>query len=462
MKQYSVIIIGAGSAGLTALSEVHKKTDNFLLINDGPYGTTCARVGCMPSKALIEAANAYHRRKDFAAFKIKRVDCLSIDIPEVLQRVRELRDSFVSMMVKYTDQLGDKNISGRATIVDANTVKVGDQTYHANKIIIATGSQPVIPGNWLKFGNRLLTTDNLFEQKDLPERIAVIGLGAIGCEMAQALSRLGVKVTGFDLLKRIAAISDQAVSDTLLSKLKTEFPVYLGKPAELNEVADGIEVSCGNTKVVVDKVLVSMGRKPSIANIGLDKLGVNIDKNGVPEFNPDTMQIGNLPVFIAGDVNGQRPLLHEAVDDGFIAGYNTLAEEVKGFKRRIPLAVVFSDPEVALVGQKFSSLEEDKIAIGQGNFAHDLRAISAEKNHGLIRIYADKESKIILGAEICGPAAENIAFALSIMIDRKMTVLDALGLPIYHPVYEETLRSALYGLYKKIYTKKQPALKLID
>jgi dihydrolipoamide dehydrogenase len=459
MKNYDVIVIGAGSAGLTALSEVHRQTENFLLINDGPYGTTCARVGCMPSKALIEVANAYQRRHHFDDFGISGVEGLKIDKKAVLQRVRKLRDSFVSLMVKSTDRLGDKNIAGKAKILGPNLVEVNKEQFQADKIVIAPGSKPVVPGAWRKFSNRILTTDNLFEQDDLPDRIAVIGLGAIGCEMAQAVSRLGVQVYGFDMLKRVAALSDEIVSDMLVSHIEKEFPVYLGAAAELNEVSDGIEVKSGENKVVVDKVLVSMGRRPAIQNLGLENLGVELNKHGMPQVNPKTMQIEDLPVFLAGDANGMKPLLHEAVDDGFIAGFNAVGDEIKSFERRTPLAIVFSDPEVAIVGKRFSQLDADKIAIGQANFNNDLRGITAAKNKGIIRLYADKNSGVLLGAELCGPAAENMGHELAIAVDRKMTYLDMLGLPFYHPVYEETLRSALFGLYKKLSTKRTPALK---
>ena len=114
-KTLDVIIIGAGSAGLAALREVQKRTENFLLINDGPYGTTCARVGCMPSKALIEAANAFHRRHSFDAFGIRGGAALSIDVPAVLRRVRALRDDFVAGTVRASDDLGERSLAGRAT-----------------------------------------------------------------------------------------------------------------------------------------------------------------------------------------------------------------------------------------------------------------------------------------------------------------------------------------------------------
>ncbi|RYF53703.1 MAG: dihydrolipoyl dehydrogenase, partial [Comamonadaceae bacterium] len=177
------IIIGAGTAGLAALREVRKSTDRFLIVNEGPWGTTCARVGCMPSKALIEAANAFHRRKNFQEFGIRGADGLTADIPAVLQRIRALRDDFVAGALEATDGLSDHHrISGRASLVGPQTVEIDGTRFATRSIIIATGSRPTVPDEWLAFGDRILTTDTLFEQPTLGPRIAVIGMGPLGVE----------------------------------------------------------------------------------------------------------------------------------------------------------------------------------------------------------------------------------------------------------------------------------------
>ncbi|WP_299164213.1 FAD-dependent oxidoreductase, partial [Accumulibacter sp.] len=233
-KTLDVIIIGAGSAGLAALREVHKRSESFLLINDGAYGTTCARVGCMPSKALIEAANAFHRRHSFDAFGIRGAAALSVDVPAVLRRVRALRDDFVAGTLAATDELGERSLAGRARLLDAQTVAVGERRYHARRIVIASGSQPVIPDAWRAFGDRIVTTDTLFELETLPRRMAVVGLGAIGIEIAQALSRLGVEVTGFGANPRLAGLSDEAVDLALRELLDKEFAFHTSASAELS------------------------------------------------------------------------------------------------------------------------------------------------------------------------------------------------------------------------------------
>ena len=444
------VIVGAGSAGLSALREVRRYTDDFLLVNAGDWGTTCAAVGCMPSKALIEAANAYHRRHAFPAFAIAGSDQLSIDIPAVLGRVRSLRDRFVGGVLKTTENLGERNIAGKACLLGPNRVDVNGQTYEARRIIIATGSHPIVPAAWQDFSERILTTDNLFEQQDLPQRIAVIGLGVIGIEIAQALARLGLDITGFGTDAHLAGISDPTVNDRFAALLHQEMTFHTRAEARVSATAGGLHVSAPDQEIEVDAVLAAMGRRPNIDGLGLDKLGVELDQQGLPPVDPTTMRIADLPVFFVGDVNSQVPLLHEAADEGHIAGRNATAHSCHCYQRRTPLSVVFSDPNVAIIGKPLNELDSGETLIGQVDFSNQGRARTAEKNHGLLRIYTEKQSGKLLGAEMCAPAGEHMAHLLALAIQQQMTVRQLLGLPFYHPVLEEGLRSALRDLASQL------------
>lgn len=437
-----VIILGAGSAGLAALREVRKRTDHWRIVNDGPWGTTCARVGCMPSKMLIEAANAYHARRALHTFGIEGADALRVDLPAVLRRVRALRDDFVAGTLAATDA-GERAISGHARLLDAQRVEVNGQVYTARRIIIATGSRPIVPEDWLAFGDRILTTDTLFEQPTLGPRVAVIGLGPLGVEIAQALARLGVEVMAFTTGKTVAGLSDPSINDALLARLRDEFIVNVGDKAELREVAGGIQVTNGSATVVVDQVVAAMGRRPNLEHLGLDTLGVALDDKGRPPIDPCTLQVGDLPVFIAGDADGDRPLLHEAADEGHIAGLNALAPTPRGFARRTPLAITFSQPHAAVVGQRHADLPEGQWVGGTVDFARQGRARVAQCNHGRLNVYAEHGSGRLLGAELCAPAGEHMAHLLALAVEQRLTVHDLLRMPFYHPVLEEGLRTAL-------------------
>ena len=437
-----VIILGAGSAGLAALREVRKRTDHWRIVNDGPWGTTCARVGCMPSKMLIEAANAYHARRALHTFGIEGADALRVDLPAVLRRVRALRDDFVAGTLAATDA-GERAISGHARLLDAQRVEVNGQVHTARRIIIATGSRPIVPEDWLAFGDRILTTDTLFEQPTLGPRVAVIGLGPLGVEIAQALARLGVEVIAFATGNTVAGLSDPAINDALLARLKDEFIVNVGDKAELREVAGGIQVTNGSATVVVDQVVAAMGRRPNLEHLGLDTLGVALDDKGRPPIDPCTLQVGDLPVFIAGDADGDRPLLHEAADEGHIAGLNALAPSPRGFARRTPLAITFSQPHAAVVGQRHADLPQGQWVGGTVDFARQGRARVAQCNHGRLNVYAEHGSGRLLGAELCTPAGEHMAHLLALAVEQRLTVHDLLRMPFYHPVLEEGLRTAL-------------------
>lgn len=447
---FDVIIIGAGTAGLAALREVKKRTENFILINDGPWGTVCARVGCMPSKTLIEAANAFHRRNTFEEFGIRGAGSLTLDIAAVLRRVRRLRDRFVASTLKTTDALGERAISGRARLLGVGRLEVNGKELRARHIIIATGSRPIVPAPWRAFGDKLLTSDTLFEQETLPSRMAVIGLGPIGIEMAQALSRLGVNVVGFGERSTIAGLSDPHVNTVATDLLKHEFPLYLGEKADLDVVDGRMQVRTEAKGAVVDNVLVSLGRQPNIDSLGLETLGIELDARGLPPVHPLTMQVADLPVFMAGDINDHTPLLHEAADDGHIAGINATRTTPACFPRRTPLAIVFGDPGIATVGRRFNSLDGDKMLTGEVQFKHQGRAVAGQRNKGILRLYAEPESGRLLGAEMCSPAAEHMAHLLALAMERSLTVHDMLRLPFYHPVLEEGLRTALRDLSRQL------------
>jgi dihydrolipoamide dehydrogenase len=444
-----VIIIGAGSAGLAALREVRRRTDRFVLINDGPYGTTCARVGCMPSKVLIEAANAFHARGKLEAFGVRGAEALAVDIPAVLRRVRELRDHYVASTLKATADLGERNIAGRARLLDAQRVQVGGRVLSARRVVIATGSRPIVPPAWRGLGERVLTSDTLFDQTSLPRRIGVIGLGPVGIEMAQALARLGLEVTAFGQDEWLAGLTDEKVNATLRALLEKEFAVHTGAPAEMTLSDDGIVVRAGSVTTVVDRVVVAVGRRPNVDGIGLETLGVPLDEHGMPQFDPTTTRIADLPLFIAGDANGHAPLLHEAADEGHIAGRNALEDAPNCYRRRTSLGIVFLDPGVAFVGQRHAELE-DSAVVGEIDFARQGRARAAQRNYGLMRIYASHADARVLGAEMCAPAAEHMAHLLAVAIEQNLTVFDLLRLPFYHPVLEEGLRSALRELARQL------------
>lgn len=439
MKPGKVVIIGAGTAGLTALAQVRKNTDDFVIINGGPYGTTCARVGCMPSKALIEAAHALRKRRLYPEMGIVPGSEPEVDGRAVLERVRSLRDRFVRGVLKATDGLGERSIQGRARITSPDEVEVNGRRIPARAIIAAPGSIPAVPAPWLALGDRLLTSDSLFEMDSLPDSLAVVGLGAIGLEIAQAMAGLGVRVEGFDAAPVVGGVTDPLVADRAAEIIGKDFPLHLQSPVDPKPAGDGVRVGTSTFR----KVLVAVGRKPDIRDLGLENLGVGLDERGLPEVDPETMQVGNLQVFLAGDANGRAPILHEAADDGFIAGRNAVEEVPGRYCRRAALGIIFTSPGIARAGARFGELDHGGTVTGEADFSRQGRAMTAGVNRGLLRLYAEAGSGRLLGAEMVAPGAEHLAHLLAWSIQQGLAVSDALRMPFYHPVYEEALRGAL-------------------
>lgn len=450
-RKVDVAIIGAGTAGLHALSEVRKETEDFVLINGGPLGTVCARVGCMPSKVLIQVADDFHRRRAFADEGIDGGDGLRLRVPEALACVRRLRDRFVGNVVEGLQDLGDRLIDGYAEFVDARRLRVGEQVIVADRVVIATGSRPVVPDSWRKFGDRILTTDSIFEQQDLPHRIAVLGLGPVGLEIGQALARMGCKVTGFDMAEQIGGLQDPEVSRIAVDLIARDVALHLGVAAEVTEEGGPLRVGDDDHTCLVDKVLVSVGRKPNLDGLHLERLDLDLDEERAPPMDPETMQVASLPVFMAGDVACcHAAILHEAAHDGRVAGYNAVHEPVRRFARRVPLGIAFTDPNICAVGQAWPELDQEHVVVADAGMDDSGRAIIMQRDAGIIRLYAARRDGRLLGAALAAPQGEHLAHLLAWSIQDNKTVLDLLKMPFYHPVIEESLADALRRLAAQI------------
>ncbi len=462
-RKVKACVVGAGSAGLFSLGQLRKHTGDFVIVNSGPLGTTCARVGCMPSKVLIQAAEDFHSRKHFAATGISGGKGLSVDIPEVLRHVRAMRDIFVGgVMGNFNKGPAKKLIRGKARFIAPGVVDVEGEEIEAEGFILAPGSRPVVPAAWERFGDRILTTDSLFEQDNLPGKMAVLGLGAIGLEMGQALARLGIEITGVDMLDSIGGLEDEAVRDEAIRLISEDFDIWLGSPAELEEAPDGrVWVRAGAREVVVDKVLVALGRRSNLDTLDLAAAGIALDKKGMPEIDPSTMQIRGTRMFVVGDANGERALLHEAGDEGRIAGYNIFAGKIASFRRKTPFAIAFTSPNIARVGETMKSLAgRDDFAVGARNFDTQARARVLHENAGLLHIYGRKSDGLILGAEMIAPRGEHLANELAWAIEKNLTVWDLLAMPFYHPVVEEGMQNALYDLAARVGGKPEGVIEV--
>ncbi len=459
--EVDVAVIGAGSAGLVAYRQASKHVDNVVLIEGGPYGTTCARVGCMPSKLLISAAEAAHSAHHAGQFGV-HPESVRIDGKAVMERVRSERDRFVGFVLESVESISeDRRIRGMARFEDANTLVVEKgPRIRAERVVIATGSRTNVVPFLDDAGSRLVTNDEVFDWESLPESVAVFGPGVIGLEIGQALARLGVRVKMFGVGGAVGPIQDPEIRRIALETFNREF--FLDPDVEttgIRELENGVEVSYrdkdgGQVSEVFEYLLAATGRRPNVDGLGLENTGLALDARGVPEFDRYTLRCGDSPIFIAGDVNNELPLLHEAADEGRIAGANAgMYPEVQTGLRRTPLSVVFTDPQIAAVGltiQQTDARCRGCFAVGSVNFENQGRSRVMGKNRGLLRVYGEHGTGRFMGAEMFGPAAEHIAHLLAWSAQQRMDVTEMLEMPFYHPVIEEGLRTALRDLHDKL------------
>lgn len=460
-----VAIVGGGTAGLGAYRAAKEHTDSVIIIEGAQFGTTCARVGCMPSKLLIAAAEAVHQIENAPGFGIHPQGGILIDGKEVMGRIKRERDRFVGFVIEGVEEIpASDKISGYAEFIDDNTLLVNNDTLiKAKRIVIATGSRPSWPKFWDHLGDRLIINDDVFAWDDLPASIAVFGPGVIGLELGQSLKRLGVEVIMFGVGGQIGPLTDPVVMAYANETFNQEF--YLDADAKVKEmVREDNKVRIhyldkqGEPKEIeVDYVLAATGRRPNVDNLGLENTHLKRDKLGVPLADPYTMQTSVPSIFIAGDASNQIPLLHEAVDQSRIAGENAgRFPDIRAGLRRSKIAAVFTDPQIAMVGESYKEITArfgqcGCYETGFVSFENQGRSRVMLRNKGILHVYGEQGTGRFLGAEMIGPSAEHLAHLLAWAHQKKMTVSQMLEMPFYHPVIEEGIRTALRDLNAKLH-----------
>ena len=264
--------------------------------------------------------------------------------------------------------------------------------------------------------------------------------------MGLALSRLGVQVVGADLAPHVAGISDPILAERARARFGREMDLWLGVETRVERTEDGVRLRAGEREVEVDLLLAALGRRPNTDGLNLKAAGFPLDSRSNPQFDPATMQIGDLPVFIAGDANADRPLMHEAADEGAIAGYNAVRATPTRFARKVSLGIAFSNPDIASVGARFDALPPEGVVIGTAGGDKNGRARILGATDSLLRVYADARDGRLLGAAMVATGGEHLAHLLAWAIQRGETASSLLQLPFYHPVIEEMLQSALQDI----------------
>lgn len=443
-RKVDVAIIGAGTAGITAFHAIKAAGKQVVLIDRGPLGTTCARVGCMPSKAALHAGMRWMTAKQLPAGA-----ALSEQGPHALwAHARQTRDALASGAAQRIHKAAGENlIMAEARFVAPGILEAGNQRIEADAFIVATGSSPVVPQALDAVASRILTTDTLFELEDLPKRLGIVGLGAIGLELGLALSRLDVNVMAADQRHAIGGIQDPDIQDRAISKFIRELPMWLGSPVDVALAGDDVLMRTSEHSAFVDSLLVVTGRAPNTAALNLAAAGIPLDASDRPSIDPVTMRASDMPIFFAGDVQSDRPLMHEAADEGLMAAQAALSslrgEQWQGAPRRVPISILFTDPDVCAVGLSYDAAMQRGAIIGvaEGSGNGRSKILSAQEN--LLRIYVAPDTGALLGASMLLIHGEHLAHLIAWAIQAKQTVTDLLTMPYYHPSIEEMLQGAL-------------------
>ena len=407
----NLIVIGAGSAGLIASLIAATVRAKVTLIEKARMGGDCLNTGCVPSKTLIRSAKIAHYMKDAQRYGLRDVTG-TVDFGAVMQRVRDAIATIApnDSIERYTS-LGVDCVTGNARIVDPWTVEVDGRRLTAPNIVVATGAAAFVPPIPGIESVRVLTSDNVWSLAELPPRLVVMGAGPIGCELAQSFQRLGSQVTLIDMADRVLPKEDTDVSALIADVLRREgVNVLTGYKAARFDGANVLIAQEGGRTVALpfDEVLVAVGRRARTQSLGLEELGIGLNRDGsvvVDEF----MRTSVPSILACGDVAGPYQFTHMASHQAWYASVNALFGRFRKFKVNysvVPWAT-YMDPEVARVGLSVDEAAAKGIdfEVTRHDLAHVDRAIADGETRGFIKVLTQRGSDRILGATIVAPQA---------------------------------------------------------
>ncbi len=449
MNTYDLIVIGGGPGGYVAAIRAAQLGLSVACVEGrGALGGTCLNVGCIPSKALLTSSSKYAALAGLAAHGIA-VEGASLDLGKMMAR----KDKTVADLTKGIGFLFKKNgvdlIEGWASIPAPGQVRVGEQSYTARNILIATGSEPTpLPGVDIDEQDVLSSTGAL-ALEEVPQHLVVIGAGVIGLELGQVWSRLGAKVTVVEYLDRILPGIDGEIaklSQRALAKRGLKFQLGRAlKTVEKGETGLTLTVErVGKDKeelIEADKVLVAIGRRPVTRGLGLEELGVSINARGFIEV--DERFSTSVPgIYAIGDCVPGPMLAHKAEEDGVACVEMLAGQSAHVDYGKVP-GVVYTDPEVASVGLTEEALKEAGTEYISGKFAFmaNSRARATGETDGAVKVLARPDGRI-LGAHICGAHAGDLIAELVLAMTKDATLAEVAQTCHAHPALGEAVKEA--------------------
>ncbi|MBA3602094.1 MAG: FAD-dependent oxidoreductase [Parachlamydiaceae bacterium] len=444
---YPIVVIGAGAGGLVVAIGATKAGKKVLLIEKGPYGGDCTNFGCIPSKSLIASAHS--------AFAMKNGKALGIDYSplimhanEALSRVRAIVAEIRSHEgPEVLNKLGLETLTGIAKFEGTHTLRVNDEVINAKQIVIATGSSAFIPQIDGLDKTPFLTNETIFNLKEIPKSLAVIGGGPIGCELAQAFLRLGSKISLIHSHTELLNKEEPSVQNVIVNQFKLEgMSLYLGAAVKaVSHDQDQFQILLENgQKIISHSLLVCVGRKPNVSSLNLETAGVNYSEKGIPVDDYGRTNLSH--IWAVGDVIGSPFFTHWAENQARSVLTSLLLPFP--FKKKIDKnqslpRVTFTDPEVSSIGLTEKEASQCyNIATYTVPFSQVDRAITTGRTEGFVKIVTKKWSSKILGCTIVGERAGEMLGEISLAMYAGIPLRKLSGLIHPYPTYNLAIRKA--------------------
>ena len=444
-----LLVIGAGPGGYVAAIRAGQLGLDTVIVEAKAHGGTCLTVGCIPSKALIHAADEFEKAAHFANGSAIGIEVAKPRID--LKKTVGWKDGIVKRLTTGVGGLLKKNkvkaIEGWAAFVDGKTVRVktkkGEQTIRAENVIIATGSESVaLP--FLPFGGDVISSTEALDLPAPPKNLAVVGAGYIGLELGIAFAKMGSKVTVVEALERILPVWDDALTRPVAKKMKA-----LGMEVLLGARAKGqsgktleVETAKGETKKIpADKILVTVGRAPLTEGWGRENLVLDMDGRHIRI--DDQCRTSMTGIYAIGDVTGEPMLAHRAMAQGEMVAEIIAGENRRWDKRAVP-AICFTDPEVVAVGLSPDEAKQEgfDVVTQLFPFSANGRAMTMEAEDGFIRCVARKDNHVVLGIQAVGGGIAELSTAFGLAIEMGARLEDIAGTIHAHPTQGEAFQEA--------------------
>lgn len=452
--KYDLIIIGGGPAGYLGAERAAAKGLSVLVFEKRSLGGVCLNEGCVPSKALLYSAKIYDYTKHSQAYGVTVTGAV-LDQEVVIKRknkvVRTLVGGVKSMLKNQKVTVVEKTASIEKKSTEGFVVSDGETTYTASTLLICSGSVPIMPpikGLHEQYEKGfVLTNREILDLTQIPKSLVIVGGGVIGLEMASYYNSAGSNVTVVEMLDKIGGPIDEEISD-LLKKEYEKKGVTFNLGCKVTAFTDNsviFEKDNQNVEIKADKVLVSIGRRPETKGLGLENIGVELDKRGA--IITDSMGRTNVAqVYAAGDVNGVSMLAHTAYREAEVCVNNILGKKDIMRYSTIP-SVIYTNPEVACVGETVASATQKNLDFESVTVSMRFSGRYVAENeggNGICKVLREKKTNRLIGVSLIGNYASEIIYGAALMIETQMTVEDLKELVFPHPTVCEIIREALF------------------